>query len=419
MLAVSYRACIDILCKTIYNDSGKNPNTIFKGGFFMNHQNEGKVISGNALVIYGGGLCDNAARFITDMAQALYRSSNSFEKVFVGRFSFRALTEDDSLIEEWTEESSAKYEDVLGGYFGTCRETDLANDEQARKRAFDKCKRFGIRYIFLGGGDGSARQMAEIAELFKEQGIYFVFALPLTIDGIEGGNFIGLRAAVNVSLHRIDEVSSTGLRTLEGNKYPALAVKLMGRNRDNILAEVMTWIDANGIRDFGKDEVEIKAIPANYPWSKENLIEAMKVEGDPNGGKLIGKPLLILYSEGAKLGDVQLEKNDLKEMAANAGRKLRFFSIGHNSQINGETTDLAKDVHRNIVNDIAEKALNTIHKNMSSNTEEPFSIVVSDSRKSLPIRVEKYDYFAKLNPRERQKPTLEKNTEKILKKYIP
>lgn len=389
----------------------------------MNHQKEKKIIGGNALVIYGGGLCDNAARFIIDTAEALY-AEDLFEKVFVGYYSFRALTEDDSLIEEWTVGSGAKYEDVLGGYFGTCRETDLVNDEQARKRAFDKCKRFNIRYIFLGGGDGSARQMAEIAELFKAEGIFFVFTLPLTIDGIEGGNFVGLRAAVNVSMHRINEVSSTGLRTLEGNKYPVLAVKLMGRNRDNILAEVISWIDSDGIKDFNMDEVKVIAIPANYSWHRGNLIRAMTVEDNPNGGKLIGKPLLILYSEGAKIADVmqgldvQLKKEDLKKMAAIAGRKIRFYSIGHSSQINNETTDNAITVHRNLVYNLVEVATNNIRKNISCNTEEPFSLVY-DSDKTVSIRIENYDYFAKLNPRDGQKPTLEKGLEETLKKYIP
>jgi len=384
----------------------------------MNHQDhQGKMISANALIIYGGGLCDNAARFITDTAEALY-TSNSFEKVFVGRYSFRALTEDDSLIEQWTKESSARYDNVLGGYFGTCRETDLANDEQARKRAFEKCKRLGIRYIFLGGGDGSARQMAEITELFMAEGIYFVFTLPLTIDGIEGGHSLGLRAAVNVSLRRIDEVSSTGLRTLDGNKYPALAVKLMGRNRDNILAEVISSIDSEGIIDFDKDEVEIRAIPANYSWSKDNLIEAMRAEGDANGGKLIGKPLLILYSEGARIGNVQLEKEDLKKMAAIAGRKLRFYSIGHSSQINNETSPFDMAVNRLLVNEIVDKALTAIYENISNGEEKSFS-VVGDSNGSHNLRIESYKYFAILNPRKGQKPTLKKEQEETLKKYIP
>lgn len=386
----------------------------------MNHQKNEVGIGANALVIYGGGLCDNAARFITDTAFAL-STHNSFDKVFVGRYSFRALTEDDSLIEEWTMESMKKYANVLGGYFGTCRETDLANDEQARKRAIDKCKRFNIRYIFLGGGDGSARQMAEIADLFKAEGIYFVFALPLTIDGIEGGAYVGIDAAVNTSLKRIEEVASTGLRTLDGNKYPALAVKLMGRNRDNILAEVISRIDKNGIRDFEEGEVDVKAIPANYYWSSDNLIEAMSIEENPNGGKLIGKPVLILYSEGAELeGSIQLQKADLKNLAQIAGRKLRFYSIGHNSQINDETPMNDKINNAYLVSNIVKTAIDTIQKNFSAKTEEPFSVVCDSTKNAgLNIRAESFDYFAKFNPRDGQKPTLEKSLEETLKKYIP
>ena len=382
----------------------------------MNRQSkkEKRVIDASALVIYGGGLCDNAAQFITDTAELL-RKKGIFQKVFVGRYSFRCLTEDESLIREWFESSSKAYSDVLGGFFGTCRETDLASDEQARNRAIARCKSLNIKYIFLGGGDGSARQMAEIADMFQKEGIYFIFTMPLTIDGIEGGTSIGIDSAVKASLARINEVSSTGLRTLDGNKFPALAVKLMGRNRDNILAEVLEIINTKGLKDFGRDEIDIFAIPANYEWSEENLTKAMTVEDNPNAGKLIGKPALILYSEGAKLNGVQLEKNDLKQIAKKAGKKLRFYSIGHNSQINNATTTEDKLGIHVVLKTAVDVAVKHIVTQYDMNDEKPFSLVwnVKD------IKVESYDYFAKKNPRVGQKPKLKKKLETTLKKYIP
>lgn len=382
----------------------------------MNHQNKKKkrIIDACALIIYGGGLCDNAAQFITETAELL-RKKGIFQRVFVGRYSFRCLTEDEALIKEWSEVSPNVYKNVLGGFFGTCRETDLASDDQARNRAIARCKSLNIKYIFLGGGDGTARQMSEVAEAFQKEGINFVFTLPLTIDGIEGGASIGLESAVKASLARINEVSSTGLRTLDGNKYPALAIKLMGRNRDNILAEVIADIDVHGIKDFSRDEVEICAIPANYEWSDENLTQILAIEDNPNAGKLLGKPVLILYSEGAKLNDVQLEKTDLKMMAKKAGRKLRFYSIGHNSQINNATSHNDRMGIHAIIKMVVDAAVDNIIAMNDNNKEMPFSVVWDVKT----VRIEGFDYFARKNPRTGQKPKLKKKMETTLKKYIP
>lgn len=364
----------------------------------MNHR------YGNALVFYGGGLCDCAAFYISQLTQRL-SERELFEKTYVGFYSFRCLTEK-GLIKEWNQELYEKTINVFGGYFGTARKIDLASDTVLLERAIACCKKFNIRWIFLAGGDGSSRQMAEIYKSFEKEGIKFVFTMPMTIDGITGGKAFGINSAVEASLHQIETISSTTLRTLDGNKYPGIVFELQGRNRDDILANVIFEIyNTCKIADFPRDEIQIIAIPANMDWSEERLRSRLHIEENPYQGEILGKPTIILLSEGATI-----KKKQLVALAKEEGMKLRTFSVGHFSQVNGCTT---KEEKVSIIN-IIEKSIDIIEEDIVDG--ESFTLVFHDNR---PFEVRDAYYFADLNPREDQRAILEPKLQHTLELYLP
>lgn len=365
----------------------------------MNHR------YGNALVFYGGGLCDCAAFYISQLAQRLSQRG-LFEKTYVGFYSFRCLTEK-GLIKEWNQRMYEKTINVFGGYFGTARKIDLASDTVLLERAITCCKQFNIKWIFLAGGDGSSRQMAEIHKHFEQEGIKFCFTMPMTIDGIEGGKAFGINSAVEASLHQIETVSSTTLRTLDENKYPGIVFELQGRNRDDILANVIFELyNTREIADFQRDEVQIIGIPANMDWSEERLRARLHVEENPYQGEILGKPTIILLSEGATIS-----KKQIVELAKEEGMKFRTFSIGHFSQINGLTDEDEKEI---IIATIEESV--SIIEDYVVDESESFTLVLDDCNF---LDVRDANYFADLNPRKNQRATLEPKLQHILEMYLP
>lgn len=359
----------------------------------------------NALVIYGGGLCDPAAFGIATFAKEL-NESKLFKDIFMGFYSFRALLEEALVVPFDTQ----LYEDAVcsyGGFFGTCRETTLTDKEYFNK-AINHLKARNINWVFVGGGDGSARQVSEIAEAFHSEGINFCFFMPFTIDGINGGASVGIIPAVQVSVDIISTTSYTFLRTLEGNKYPSVIFELQGRNRDDILVEVLKRLDKKPIiGGFNRNEVEILAIPAGIESSLERIESFFTRIRNEKKSCIQGKPAIILLSEGA-----QISKNDIKACASKQGVKCRTFSVGHLSQIN-EKTDTWQKV-------IITKAMERIVKmiSFSENIEQgkPFTVVFQNLCKDP--RVEGIAYFAMLNPRQGQQ-TISEADKDILLKYLP
>ena len=369
----------------------------------MNHQKYG-----NALVFYGGGLCDCAAFYMAELCQRI-KAQELFDNVYVGFYSFRCLTQR-GLIKDWTEELYQKSQNVSGGYFGTARKTDLANDLVLQERAIETCKTLNIKWIFLAGGDGSSRQLAEISDVFAENGIHFCFTMPMTIDGIEGGYALGKDAAVAATLKQIKSVTSTTLRTLDGNKYPGVVFELQGRNRDDILAQVLYEIVCNPIRtigDFKLNDVEIIAIPANTEWSVINLQKKLHIDSNPNSAEILGKPTVILLSEGASI-----KKKEVLDLAKTEGKKLRAYEIAHFSQVNNCTSDHDKELITNIIDYSMHVIKDSIESGLGS-----FTIVYDDSEGAMYVRDEKY--YAELNPREGQIATLPEHLQECINKYLP
>lgn len=372
----------------------------------MNHQKYG-----NALVFYGGGLCDCAAFYMAEFCQRI-KAQELFDNVYVGFYSFRCLTQI-GLIEEWTEELYKKSHSVHGGYFGTARKTDLANDLVLQERAIKTCKELNVKWIFLAGGDGSSRQVAEICNVFAENGIHFCFTMPMTIDGIEGGYALGREAAVAATLKQMAEVTSTTLRTLDGNKYPGVVFELQGRNRDDILAQVLyeltcrVSVNSAGIGDFKLCDVDIIAIPANTEWSVENLKKKLHIDSNPESAEILGKPTVIFLSEGASI-----KKKEVVELAKAEGKKLRAYEIGHYSQINNCTSDYDKEIITNIIDYSMRVIKDYIESGYGS-----FTIVYDDDEGAM--YVQKPDYFAELNPKEGQIATLPVHLQESIDKYLP
>lgn len=346
----------------------------------------------NCLLIYGGGLCDCANVFMREYAEFLH-NTGVFDKTFVGFYSFAALLEADCYVKEWDDELKTCAEHAHGGFFGTCRKVDLT-EEMQQKRAIENCKQFGIEWIFVAGGDGSSRQTAEIADAFAKEGVKVAFVMPCTIDGINGGQSIGMRQAVEVSLKYIRNMAATCLQTLEGIEEPVLIVELQGRNRDDILARVLNLVQhwLSNIGPFA--DPEIFAIPANYDWDLDALTIAV------NMSKI---PTLILLSEGASI-----KRSELKKLIA---RKCRSGEVAHLSQMNG----LTDEEDRMFIKSLIDRATGLWKEAVDAG--EPFSIVY-DEEFGKPPRVEAIDYFAKLNPREAQKAMLSPEWETVIKNYI-
>lgn len=358
--------------------------------------------NGNALVIYGGGLNECAAYYISEFAQTL-NNHKIFGKVKVGMYSFQSLLID-GLIKDWTTKLYSSTKDVQAGYFGTARDTDLSNPE-LMKRAISICKQHDIKWIFLAGGDGSSRQMSEICDGFAEEGIKFCFTMPLTVDGIEGGDSYGLTEAVEISLKRINHLSSTFLRTLERNCFPGAVIILQGRNRDDILANVIYELNrCLTLGDFLTDEIDIIAIPANMEWSRERLKEKLHVDWTP-AFELAGRPKLVLMSEGASI-----TADEIVEMA---NIKMRIEAIGYETQVNGLLTEMRKYYVKKTI----EKQVGIVEEVLSQKNPQPFTLVTRELMKS--ITVQSSDYFARLNPRENQAVTLAPKLKAVVKKYLP
>lgn len=343
--------------------------------------------TGNAIIIHGGGLVDPSKEVILRIARGL-SEMKVYDKIYLGQYSFMSLYTP-SLLWEYDEYTEEFLKDKRGTFLGTCRDIDLTNPDLMQK-AIDFMKYKDIKTVIVCGGDGSARQCAEINGELQKNGINIVFAVPLTVDGINGGDFIGLEQAVREAVRQIENVAATSLETRDKGEFSVVAVELQGRNRDDILANVLWhFYNRRKVADCNIDEICLRVVPANYPTDEAKLIEEINSSN---------KRTLVLVSEGASL-----KLSDLKDKVE---RKVRTVVVGHAVQSNGMTT--AKDMEKYSM------WLADVVCLIKENPDVSFSIVNNGYAR----KVESIDYYALLNPRKNQQAPLSNALEYVLKLYM-
>lgn len=342
----------------------------------------------NALIIHGGGLVDPSKEVIREIAYGL-RRQKVYGRIFLGKYSFMSLY-DSSLWLTYDEKLDSDLKAMRGTYLGTCRGIELSNPSLIDNSL--KCLREGnVKTIIVCGGDGSSRNCSEIADKFQNYGINIIFAVPLTVDGINGGFSIGINQATKESIRQIENLVATSLETRDNGEFSVVAVELSGRNRDDILAHVLQHFWRRGhIAECKLTDMLLRVVPANYEINKEALIKEIKTSK---------KRTLVLVSEGAKF-----KTDTLGILVEN--RKVRTLRIGHVVQSNGMTTK--KDMKSysewltDVVKIIAEKP-NTSY------------CIVNDG---ISRWRENIDYYSKKNPRDGQKAEISKGLEELLKRYM-
>ena len=342
----------------------------------------------NALIIYGGGLADPAKDTMLRIARNLWEL-NVYDGILLGAYSFMSLY-DQMLWEDYVYgETERTYKNYRGTVFGTCRGIDMT-DPQLMKKAIETLRKYEIQTVIVCGGDGSSRNCAEISEEFEKNGINIIFAVPMTVDGINGGLSIGIDQAVREAVRQIENIVATSLETKDNGEYSVVAVELQGRNRDDILAKVLQhfWRQCY-IADCDFSDIMLRVVPANYESNQEELLKEINTSKQRT---------LILVSEGAKLKVTELQNY--------TQRKVRTVIVGHAVQSNGQTTEADMEKYSEWLADIAALIC-----------EAPFNsyCIVNDgiSRWREPI-----DYYAKLNPRKAQKAELSKGLEELIKDYM-
>lgn len=341
----------------------------------------------NVLIIHGGGLVDASKRVLLRIASGLW-DAKIYQHIFLGRYSFMSLY-DKTLWLDYDLDTEAYLEKNRGTYFGTCRDINLA-DKNLFERSIKVLKEWNVSTIIVCGGDGSSRQCAEIADEFLRYGINIIFAVPLTVDGINGGMAIGLDQATREAVRQIENVAATSLETCDKGKFSVVFIELQGRNRDDIVASVIQHFWRTGfIADNLIEEYCLCVVPANYETDEDNLVEIINKAEERT---------LVLISEGAKI-----KLDDLKQKVT---RKVRSHVVGHAVQSNQMTTDADMEKYEEWLADVVKLI-----------SEEPYSsyCIVNDgiSRWREPI-----DYFAKLNPREGQVAKLSKGLEELMMDYM-
>ena len=277
-------------------------------------------MSNNALIDYGGGLVDCSKQILMRIASNLSKCK-VFDKIYIGQYSFESFYNSEFL-HIYDEKLVEKVKDTRGTFFGTCRDINLT-DPILFNKSIIMLKKYEIKTIIIAGGDGSARQVAEISDALAEEGINIIFAIPLTIDGINGGLSIGITQATRESIRQVENIVSTSLQTRDNERFGVVVVELQGRNRDDIMAKVLLhFIKTKKVADISLSDIFLRVIPANIKTDKEKLIDEVNAST---------KKTLILLSEGAEIKIPELE-NEIN-------RKVRSLVVGHPSQSNNMTTD--------------------------------------------------------------------------------
>jgi len=345
------------------------------------------LLTMGVLIIHGGGLVDPSKAVMLRLAKQLH-SKRLYNPIFLGKYSFKSLYSKDLWL-KYSDGTEELLKSKRGTFFGTCRNIFLT-DPDLMKDSIRTLHSANINTIIVCGGDGSARQCAEVSNIFLKNRINIIFAVPLTVDGINGGFSIGIEQAVRESIRQIENTVATSLETLDDGNYSVVAVELQGRNRDDILATVLQHFYRNGhIADCGLDDILLKVVPANYETNNEKLINEINSSN---------KRTLILISEGAKL-----KVSDLQDLTK---RKVRTLVIGHAVQSNNMTTDEDMQRYSDWLTDVA---------NIICDSPRDSYCIVNDgiSRWAEPI-----DYYANLNPRQCQKAVISKGLEILLQNYM-
>lgn len=341
----------------------------------------------SAIIIHGGGLVDPSKVVLMRLANNL-QQKQVYDKIFMGRYSFEALVTPDLLLEyNWRLVENLK--DKRGAYFGTNRDVNLIVPKLAKKAVSCLGER-NVKTVIVAGGDGSSRQVAEISDTFKKEGINFIFAIPLTIDGINGGDSIGLTQAVRESVRQIENVTSTSLETRDDNGFGVVVVEVQGRNRDDIIANVLqTFVKKKSVADCDLHDLLLRVVPTNIETVPDILVNDINQSS---------KRTLILISEGAAIKKANLIKD--------INRKVRTLTVGYSSQSNGMTTKADEHEYGLWIDQIT----SIIEKS----PDECFSVV----RNGDSYKKESIDYYAKLNPRKGQVADLDDNLSKLLRSYM-
>ena len=345
----------------------------------------------NCIIIHGGGLVDPSKTVLMSLANNL-SISNVFETIYIGRYSFEALyTREFWFTYNWRLAETVKTK--RGTFFGTARGIDLTEPEK-----FEKAKKCllenNIGTIIVCGGDGSSRQCDEINPKFQEIGINIIFPVPLTIDGINGGEAIGIKQATRESVRQIENIVSTSLETRDNEKYGVVMIETQGRNRDDIISNVLKKIVTKGsVADCDLSDILLVVVPANIETNEEELINAI------NSSE---KRTLILVSEGSNI--------KISELAKKVNRKVRSLVVGHPAQSNDMTTP--DDEHEYDL--WMYQAASIISDSIIKGENSSFCIVKKDGT----LRKESIDYYAKLNPRKNQKAFLSDELTDLLKEYM-
>lgn len=341
----------------------------------------------NALITHGGGLVDPSKHVLMRLGENLSKTK-LFDKIYIGQYSFESfytpkfMREYNCLLQE-------EVKDKRGTIFGTCRGVNLS--EPVLLSIAIKClKENNIKTIIIAGGDGSSRQVAEISDALKLNGINIIFAIPLTIDGINGGESIGITQAVRESIRQIENIVSTSLETRDNGKFGVVTAELQGRNRDDIMAQVLlSFIKNKKVGDIPLSDLLLRVLPANIEFDKQKLIDEVNATQSKT---------LILLSEGANI--------DYSEFTSKINRKVRSLIVGHPSQSNNMTTE-SDVIEYNVW-------IDKVSDHIASNINNSYCLVkYHDEIWEAPI-----DYYAINNPKEAQTPEIDTFTNYWLKMYM-
>lgn len=346
---------------------------------------------GNAIIIHGGGNADPSKYVLLRLANNLTRL---YSKIYTGKYSFESLYTPEFWL-EYNQELEKRLEKKRGTYFGTSRHVNFASDHALCEKAINCLKEAGICTVIVAGGDGSSRQVAETNDTFVKNGINIIFPVPLTIDGINGGESIGLVQAVRESIRQIENVAATALETRDVGGFGVLMAETQGRNRDDILANVLKYFNDKGyIADCELSDLLLRVIPANIETNLDKLIQEINESH---------KRTLVLLSEGAHEKDKAFS---IENLSKRIKRKVRSVTIGYSSQSNGMTT----------VDDEREYAnwLDKVTKIIGENKGKSICIVKDGDF----IFKATIDYYAQLNPREGQKAEISLKLEELMIRYM-
>ena len=358
----------------------------------------------NVIIIHGGGLVESSKHVLMRIAEEL-RNVDTYHKIFIGKYSFEALFTP----EYWLEYNKTLIQDVKdkrGSYFGTSRGFFLT-DKELSEKAISCLKEGNIKTVIVAGGDGSARQVAEISDTFKENGINIIFAIPLTIDGINGGLSIGIKEAVRESVRQIENIVSTAFETRDYGKYGVVMVELQGRNRDDIMANVLRcFVSKKTVADYNLNEILLKVIPANYETNEKNLVDEINSSDART---------LLLVSEGAE--------KKIPELTEKTKRKVRSLVVGYPSQSNNMMKSTDRGIYdlwiRCVCNIITLDPYNSYCiVNTAEDLEEFYIEATIKNSIGKVLSKKSVDYYAKLNPRDCQKAELSDELNDLIFNYM-